>query len=169
LIRTARAHGADVVIARDVYVRRLPPTWRHFARQRIRQAYDSQAQPGRLLVELSLLPLLLHYRRSAPRLVGTALGAVALAEAGRRRAGGAVVFPASAALLAPMWLVERALCSWLALFTRARYGGIKYSSGRIRRAAHSVRQLRPSTELGATASAQRSLRNDSCDHGDRGL
>jgi hypothetical protein len=144
LIRTARAHGAQILIARDLYVRRLPPSSRHFGRQRLRQAYDSQAQPGRLLVELTILPVLLLWRRSPARLGGAALASLALAEAGRRRAAGSAVFPPTASLFAPLWVLERGICSWLALATRVRWRGIKYSEGRISCAAHSVRQLRRS-------------------------
>src|SRR5690242_11282578 len=56
LIRTMRAAGARVTVAPQAYVRRLPPTARHFAGQRVRQAYDSLGQPPRLALELALLP-----------------------------------------------------------------------------------------------------------------
>jgi hypothetical protein len=66
---------------------------------------------------------------------------VATAEAGRHRAGGRRVFPATSSLLAPVWVVERAVCSWLALWARAR-GGVPYRDGRLRKAASSNRALR---------------------------
>jgi hypothetical protein len=44
-------------------------------------------------------------------------------------------------LLAPLWVVERAVCSWLALWARAR-GGVPYRDGRLRKAASSRRVLR---------------------------
>ncbi|PTU55247.1 hypothetical protein DBB34_15175, partial [Sphaerisporangium cinnabarinum] len=80
-------------------------------------------------------------------LVGLLAGAVALAEAGRRRAGGTAAWPASSALWASPWLVERAVCVWVAVAWRAR-GGVPYAGTRIRRAAHSTAALR-----GATARA----------------
>jgi hypothetical protein len=64
-----------------------------------------------------------------------------LAEAGRRRAGGAEVFPASSSLLAPPWVVWRSACSWGAVGARFR-GGARYRDTRIRRAATPVRELR---------------------------
>jgi hypothetical protein len=137
LLRTLRAHGSRPHHALDVFVVRRPPSVGHFVGQRVRQAYDSQAQPARLVVELSVLPLVLL---AAPRrrpLVTALVAALAvlLAEVGRRRGNGTRVFAASSAGWAPLWLLERALCSWLALASAAR-GGARYSGRRLRRAAH---------------------------------
>lgn len=141
LIRTIRAAGGREVRADDLFVRRLPCTTRHFLRQRVRQAYDSFGQPARLLAELGVLPALVLIRPDGLRLAGLACGVAALAELGRRRRGGRAVYPPAAALWAPLWLAERAVCSWLAVLSRAR-GGVRYSGGRMRLAAHSERQLR---------------------------
>ncbi|HEX6153853.1 MAG TPA: hypothetical protein VFZ19_10065, partial [Solirubrobacterales bacterium] len=67
---------------------------------------------------------------------------VAAAERGRRRAGGAGVFPASSSLLAPVWILERGVCAWLAVLQRLRFGGVRYGDSVIPVAAHSERQLR---------------------------
>jgi Glycosyl transferase family 21 len=142
LIRTVRASGGTEQIPLDLYVRRVPPTAEHFARQRVRQAYDSLAQPGRLLAELALAPVGAVLLRRPSRLLLAALAAVATAELGRRRAGGGAVFPAGAVLFAPAWLAERAICSWLALSRWAFTGGVRYSGRRLRRAAHSEGALR---------------------------
>ena len=106
------------------------------AAQRVRQAYDSFAQPGRLAVELAVLPAVGWLAvarapaRRALRRPGLA-GVVGLAEAGAAaRAGGAAVFPADAALWAPLWLGERAVCSWLAVLARLR-GGVPYRDRRL--------------------------------------
>lgn len=152
LARTLRAAGGSERLVPDLYVPRLPPTTRHFLGQRVRQAYDDLAQPARLVAEAALGPAVLALaaltrrpatRRAAGR--GLALlvaGSVGLAEVGRRRAGGAQVYPRDAALWAPLWVAERAVCVWLALGHRAR-GGVPYGGQRIRVAAHSVRRLRP--------------------------
>jgi hypothetical protein len=143
LMRTLRANGARLVTAPDAFVRRLPPDFRHFAGQRVRQAYDSLAQPPRLAAELALLPAvaLAVVIKSSWLLVGAAVTAVALAEMGRRRHGGTVVFSWYLPLLAPLWLAERAVCSWLALGSRLR-GGVCYRGQRLLRAATSDRVLR---------------------------
>ncbi len=156
LIRTMRAAGARIQQAPQVYVRRLPPTARHFVGQRVRQAYDSLGQPPRLAIELALLPAFLtaattrHYRA----LGFAAAAAAGLAEAGRRRHGGAAVFSPAASLLAPAWVAERSVCSWLALACRLR-GGIGYTGRRLPRAATSPAVLRRrARRLSAARSAE---------------
>ncbi|MEV4839737.1 glycosyltransferase family 2 protein [Nonomuraea sp. NPDC049486] len=153
LIRTVRAHGGRELRPLDLYVRRLPPDAARFWSQRVRQAYDDLAQPGRMALFLSVLPglafCLLRHRYVLP--VAGAVLAVGVAEAGRRRAGGRRVFPGTSALFAPVWIVERATCAWLAVGA-AVCGGVPYAGRRLRRAAHSVRWLRQagaSRSLGA--------------------
>ncbi len=138
--RTVRAAGGVVVDRPDIFVVRRPPTLRHFLSQRVRQAYDSFAQPARLAVEASLLPLLWSLRRHPRRLALLMLGVIGLAEYGRRKAGGGVVFPATSALWAPLWVVERAVTSWLAIGARLR-GGVRYGGRRMPVAAHSRRSI----------------------------
>lgn len=141
LVRTVQAAGGRELPARGLFVRRLPPTAAHFRGQRVRQAYDSVAQPGRLAAELAVLPAaLLAVRRPKLLLAGLA-AVVGLAEAGRRRAGGRAVFGPDAALWAPLWLAERAVCSWLALGARLN-GGVRYGDRRLGLAAHGRRALR---------------------------
>ena len=60
---------------------------------------------------------------------------MAFAELGRRKASGRTVFPVSASLLAPAWILERGFCAWLALFCRMT-GGIKYGGAKIKIAAN---------------------------------
>ncbi|MDX6366064.1 MAG: hypothetical protein QOK30_1140 [Nocardioidaceae bacterium] len=136
LIRTLLAHGFGVHHGRDVFVARRPPSVRHFAGQRVRQAYDSLAQPARLAAELALLPVLaIGVSRSRSFAPAAALAAVAVAEVGRRRDGGRRVFSCLATVSAPLWIAERAVCSWLALGSFLR-GGVRYAGRRLRTAAH---------------------------------
>jgi hypothetical protein len=161
LARTLRAAGGRERRASDLYVLRRPPTARHFRGQRVRQAYDDLAQPPRLVAEAALAPLALTLvglaGRRGTRRAGTAglalltLAGVLLAEVGRRRAGGAAVYPRTAALWAPLWLAERAVCVWLALGWRLA-GGVPYGGQRLRVAAHSTRRLR--RELARRRAAQ---------------
>lgn len=55
LVRTIRAAGGREARADDLFVRRLLYTAQHVLRQPVRQAYDSVAQPARLLAELAVL------------------------------------------------------------------------------------------------------------------
>ncbi|MFI6512299.1 glycosyltransferase [Streptosporangium sp. NPDC050855] len=144
LIRTVRAHGGREERPLDLYVRRLPPDPARFWSQRVRQAYDDLAQPARMVLFLAIAPLLvagLLRRRPRPILAGAAL-TVAMAETGRRKAGGRRVFPPVTVLFAPVWVLERATCIWLALASRVVHGGVRYAGRRLRTPAHPVRHLR---------------------------
>lgn len=144
LIRTVQAHGGATVAPLDLYVARVPPSASHFWGQRTRQAYDDFALPLRMALWLAVVPLLLlsaAKRRPVLALTPTAL-AIAAAERGRRRDGGAAVFPATSSLLAPVWVLERGVCAWLAVLQRLRFGGVRYGDSVIRVAAHSEWQLR---------------------------
>jgi hypothetical protein len=132
LERELRRRGGTVAVDLRLIVDRLPPTPRHFRGQRVRQAYDELARPGHLAAELALLPAVLLGGRRA--VVALAAGSVALAELGRRRAGGRAAFPPSSALWAPLWVGERAITAWLAVGCRLR-GGVRYRDGRLRTAA----------------------------------
>ncbi|MGD9735540.1 MAG: glycosyltransferase family 2 protein [Solirubrobacterales bacterium] len=144
LIRSVEAAGGSVASPLDLYVRRLPPSAAHFRGQRLRQAYDDFALPARQALWLAIAPLLglaVARRRPGPPLLFAA-ASVALAELGRRRGGGARRFPASAAAMAPLWLLERGVCSWLAVAARLGRGGVRYAGSRIAVAANSKRELR---------------------------
>ena len=153
LSRTVAAAGGRELSVPDLVVRRLPPETGHFWSQRTRQAYDDFAQPARLVVEASVLPgtlaLLAGLASRRPRRRGIAtrtllaevLAPVVLAEVGRRRHGGRAVYPATAALWAPLWVAERAVCVWLAVGWRLA-GGVPYAGRRLVTAAHSPATLR---------------------------
>ncbi len=144
LVRTIRASGGVETVPLDLFVRRRPPSARHFFSQRVRQAYDEFARPMRLSIFLALLPLtvLLSLRRRWSLLTSLAMSIMALAEWGRRRGGGRRVFPVTSSLLAPLWVAERTLCSWLALGYRLFLGGVLYRESVLVRAATPMKELR---------------------------
>jgi hypothetical protein len=143
LMRTIHAAGGRVVTPLDLYVPRRPPSAAHFLSQRVRQAYDDFAIPPRIVAFLAVLPLAVHSLRGGRlrRLVAGALASVLIAEIGRRRAGGAMRFPLTGSLLAPVWVAERSVCSWLALGAKLR-GGIPYGGRRLGRSATPMPRLR---------------------------
>jgi hypothetical protein len=162
LVRTVLAAGGVESVPLDLFVARRPSTTRHFWSQRVRQAYDELARPGRLAAQLAVLPMMTlavgSFGWSA--LAVAALAATGAAEAGRRRAGGAAVFPVSASLCAPAWLAERAVCSWMAVGARVVLGGVPYRGTILRHAATPMRVLRarlaPATALVPHAPPRRS-------------
>ncbi len=142
LIRTVQAVGGEVLSPLDFYVRRLPPPAGHFWSQRVRQAYDDFALPARMAAELAVVPGLTALSvKDARALLGAGLLAVATAEMGRRRCGGARVFPWTCSLMAPAWLAERGVCAWLAVWQRLRRGGVPYAGTVLSKAANSRRVL----------------------------
>jgi hypothetical protein len=142
MIRTVEEAGGRSVSPLDLYVRRIPPASGQFLSQRPRQAYDDLAQPWRLVLFASIVPAACVALKRRPQLLPAGVAIVmALAELGRRRAGGTRVFPATASLMAPLWVTERALCVWVALMHRV-LGGIPYRGARLRVAANSRRTIR---------------------------
>ena len=144
LVRTVRAAGGRELVPLDLFVARRPSTARHFLSQRVRQAYDELARPFRLAVQLAVLPLsaFLWHLFGWAGIAGLALTVAAVAEAGRRRDGGTQHFPFLASLLAPAWLAERAICSWLAVGARLTLGGVPYRGRILSHAATPMSVLR---------------------------
>ena len=144
LLRTVRAAGGREISPLNLYVLRQPPSTARFLSQRVRQAYDDFAQPWRLALWLAIVPMTATalVRRKFGQVLMGALGVVAVAEVGRRRAGGRRVYPAITSLCAPFWVLERGICSWIAVHQRIGHGGVRYAESRFATAAHSSWWLR---------------------------
>ncbi|HEY7861517.1 MAG TPA: hypothetical protein VIB98_08720 [Gemmatimonadaceae bacterium] len=144
LVRTVLAAGGREAVLLGAYVRRRPSTARHFRGQRVRQAYDEIARPARFAIQLAILPVVLTLAITRHWLAITILAAavVLAAEMGRRREGATRVFPPVTPLFAPLWLAERAVCSWLALGARILLGGVPYRGTILHHAATPMRVLR---------------------------
>lgn len=143
LVRTIKARGGRELVARNVYVRRSPPNSAHFFSQRVRQAYDEFARPVRLVAALAILPAVMFSLATRVWAVPLTLLALvfALATFGWLRDNGTRYFPALAVAASPLWVAERAICAWLALYQRLRYGGVRYAGGVLRDAASPAKEL----------------------------
>lgn len=133
MVRTVRAMGGREAVPLDLFVARRPPHARHFLSQRVRQAYDEWARPGRFAAQLALAPAVLV--GGMPVVIGLVAISVLAAETGRRKGGGQAYFPKGSALWAPFWVAERAVTSWAALTERLLHSGVRYRGGRLRSAA----------------------------------
>ncbi len=143
LIRTVTAAGGRVIEAPDLFVRRRPPTFTRFLEQRPRQAYEEWAQPLRFAVFLATGPAVATVATRRPRrILLVALFTIAAAGFGRVRNRGRGVFDRLSPLLAPLWVAERAILSWVALARRLLGRGCPYAGATIRRAATPARLLR---------------------------
>lgn len=143
LVRTIRARGGIEVIASDCFVARRPPSVEHFFSQRVRQAYDEFARPARLAVQLAVLPAVVAGWALAGFMVpmAFALLAIACATIGWLRGGAYRYFSLLGVFAAPFWMVERAICAWLALYERCVFGGVRYGDSILRAAASSTEEL----------------------------
>lgn len=143
LMRTVQAGDGKLLYRPDVYVERLPPSAAHFWSQRVRQAYDDYAQPLKLSFFFLLMPTLVASAYIAPLLPAALLAAsIPLAEVGRRVHGGAKFFSPACSLYAPCWLLERGICTWLAMFAKLKNGGVRYNNKIISIAANPIWKLR---------------------------
>lgn len=143
LIRTVKAGGGRVLYSNDLLIKRLPPSTEHFFSQRVRQAYDDQAQPVRLTFFILVLPLCVLLAISSPWLIVLfVLTTIITAEIGRRKYGAQKVIGVICSFYAPAWLLERGICTWIALFSKVLNGGVKYNSAIIKTAANSETTIR---------------------------
>jgi hypothetical protein len=117
-------HGAEVVTAPELFVRRCPPQLREWIRERPREADLDFNVPVKAAFFFALIPMaiLLAFVGDGRVAVGYS-GAVAFASivlAVRGRIGAGAFFPLRACLFAPLWVFERSVSVYLALLQRMR-------------------------------------------------
>lgn len=121
-VRRLASQGAEVFSALELFVRRIPAAFDDWWRERPAEADADFALPAKTIFFFSLLPLLavvllLGGARMASGYAGAiTFGSVALALRGR--AGAANFFPLRACLLAPLWVIERSVSVYWALWRR---------------------------------------------------
>lgn len=130
-VRRLAAQGAEVFSPFKIFVRRKPPVLSDWLRQRPRQADDDFSFPVKTALFFALLPvaLLLGMLGGVP-LAGGYAGAIAvgsLALAVRGRLGAAEFFPLRICLYAPLWVLERSVSVYWALFRKLRGAHIEPS------------------------------------------
>jgi hypothetical protein len=131
IARHFRARGASVAYARDFFILKRPPSFRKWVEQRPRQAYEDFVMRAKTAFFVSLLPALaLLWVAAGQRwaLAGAALvacGAMLLAARGLGD-GAARFFPPWLCLYAPLWVAERALSTYWALYWRVAHGGYPF-------------------------------------------
>ena len=131
IVRHFILQGADVCHANDFFILKRPPTLTKWREQRPRQAYEDFVMRAKTVLFMAVLPLgaTLGIVSGAGALLayGAAVSATAFALAARGRRGGAHrFFPAWVPLYAPLWVLERAVSVYWALYWRLRYGGYPF-------------------------------------------
>ncbi|MEA2488234.1 MAG: hypothetical protein QOH21_26 [Acidobacteriota bacterium] len=123
-VRRLVAHGAELHPATDVFVRRDPPAFSDWLDSRPRYACDDFALPMKSAFFFALVPLLvLLATLGGLRLAASYAGAIAFASVAlalRGRIGAGAFFPLWACLFAPLWVVERSVSVYWALYRKLR-------------------------------------------------
>ena len=132
IVRHFVLRGADVCYARDFFILKRPPTLRKWMEQRPRQAYEDFVMRAKTALFMSLLPLaalfgLLGGARAALGFAASVSAcAVLLALRGLWRDRAYRFFPLHLSLYAPLWVLERALSVYWALYWRVTRGGYPF-------------------------------------------
>jgi hypothetical protein len=131
IVRHFIVKGATVCHANDFFILKRPPTLAKWREQRPRQAYEDFVMRAKTLAFMAVLPVagLALALSGAGALLAYAAAiaacAIIVAERGRRgRARG--FFPARVTLHAPLWVLERSLSVYWALYWRIAYGGYPF-------------------------------------------
>jgi len=123
-VRVFGLHGAEVVAASELFVRRCPPQLGEWLRERPREAGLDFDIPAKAAFFFALIPMaILLTLTGGGRIAIGYTGAVAFAAiviAVRGRLGAGAFFPLRACLFAPLWVLERSVSVYWALLRRMR-------------------------------------------------
>lgn len=132
IVRHFVLQEADVFYALGLFVHKRPPTFRKWMEQRPRQAYEDFVMRAKTLLFASLLPIILMLGIlggvQAMLLFAcfVSVCAVLLALRGLWRDRADRVFPTYVILYAPLWVAERVLSTYWALYWRVAHGGYPF-------------------------------------------
>ncbi len=122
--RRLSAVGAEVYPAHEVFVKRQPGAFGEWITGRARQAGDDFALPMKSAFFFSLLPMLLLLAvLGGIQLAGGYASVIAFASVAlalRGRSGAAAFFPLRSVLFAPLWVFERSVSVYWALYRKVR-------------------------------------------------
>ena len=132
IIRHFAQHGCAIAYANDLFVRKRPPTLRKWIEQRPRQAYEDFGLRAKTALFFAL-PLLLVATAIILGVAGVfgfiavvSLGSIYLACRGRVRGKAAEFFPRQCCYFAPLWIAERSLSTYWALYWFLTRGGYPF-------------------------------------------
>lgn len=131
VVKHLQNRGARILFDRDFFIRRLPPNLNKWIEQRPRQAYEDFIMKKRTAFFLSCLPALgllgaLKGKKAAGMLGLVIAGfSVLKAQKGRNKKV-ARYLPAYTPFYAPLWVLERSLSIYLALYWKIAKGGYPF-------------------------------------------
>jgi hypothetical protein len=135
--RRLSAVGAEVYPAHEVFVKRQPGAFGEWLTGRARQASDDFALPMKTAFFFSLMPMLLLLAvLGGIQLAGGYAAVIAFASVAlalRGRSGARPFFPLRSVLFAPLWVFERSVSVYWALYRKMR--GTDLEDARVTAAA----------------------------------
>jgi hypothetical protein len=132
MIRHFAKAGASISYATDLFVRKRPPTFQKWKEQRPRQAYEDFGLRAKTALFLSLpavaiwIAAVAGWKGLLVFLLCVWIAAVLLAAIGRSRGTASKYFPISICLFAPLWMFERSLSTYWALYWHFTRGGYPF-------------------------------------------
>jgi hypothetical protein len=132
IVRHFALNGVDINYALDFFILKRPPTFTKWLEQRPRQAYEDFVMRAKTAAFLAVFPIslglgfLVSVRVAVLFLAILSLLSVLLSTRGLLRNAAYRVFPARSPLFAPLWIFERSLSVYWALYWWARYGGYPF-------------------------------------------
>lgn len=138
LVKHLQNYGASISFSTDFFILRRPPLLNKWFEQRPRQAYEDFVMKEKTILFLSLLPVSLLLgmtgKRKALGMMSLLLsvGVVGLALLGRKGKADRF-FPAYTSLYAPLWMLERSISVYIALYWRFCKGGYPFGGVLVRK------------------------------------
>ena len=132
MVRHFLVNGADVCYALGFFILKRPPTLRKWFEQRPRQAYEDFDLRAKTVLFMAVLPtaLALGLINGAHAVLAfffaISIGAGLLAGRGLLRDRAYRFFPIYVIASAPLWIFERSLSVYWALYWRLAYGGYPF-------------------------------------------
>jgi hypothetical protein len=132
IIRHFARAGATITYATNLFVQKRPPRFRKWIEQRPRQAYEDFGLRTKtaLFFSVPILAALFGYVSGVKGFVFYLLTvfviAIALAAAGWFRGSASQYFPCSVCFFAPLWIIERSLSTYWALYWHLAHGGYPF-------------------------------------------
>ncbi|MGQ0763798.1 MAG: glycosyltransferase [Acidobacteriota bacterium] len=132
IVRHFAVRGANIKYATDFFILKRPPTFKKWIEQRPRQAYEDFVMRAKTVAFLSVLPVTMAITVWLGRRAGLLflavlfLASVLLSTGGLLRDSAYRVFPVTSPLFAPLWIVERSISVYWALYWKLRHRGYPF-------------------------------------------
>lgn len=132
IVRHFALQRASIKYALDFFILKRPSTFAKWLEQRPRQAYEDFVMRGKTAAFLSVLPITfaLSYITTARAgfifLAAISLISILLSSRGLLRDRAYRFFSPVSALYSPLWILERSISVYWAVYWRVRYGGYPF-------------------------------------------